>query len=111
MANQIRFYFDQHIPVSIARGLRRRGVDVLTTQEVDRCGLPDLDQLAFATQQDRVLVTFDAHLLSLASSEIEHTGIAFCSAAKYSIGELFSALLVLHEVLSSGDLKNHVEFL
>jgi hypothetical protein len=58
VAETIRFYFDQHIPSAVARGLRRRGVEVLTAQEADRCGVSDLDQLQFSTQQRRVLVTY-----------------------------------------------------
>lgn len=29
MAEKIRFYFDEHVPRAVARGLRRRGVEVL----------------------------------------------------------------------------------
>jgi hypothetical protein len=47
VAEKIRFYLDQHIPSAVAQGLRRRGVDILTTQEADRCGYSDLDQLVF----------------------------------------------------------------
>ncbi len=49
---------DQHFPGPVSRALARRGVDVLTAQEADRCGLPDTDQLTFATANGRVLVTF-----------------------------------------------------
>jgi hypothetical protein len=43
--------------------LRRRGIDVLTAQEAGRNALPDPDQLAFATSEARVLVTFDPYFL------------------------------------------------
>ncbi len=33
MSDRIRFYMDQHVPRAVTLGLRRRGVDVLTTQE------------------------------------------------------------------------------
>lgn len=59
MAEPIRFFFDQHIWASVAQGLRRQGIDVLTAQDAGRCGLPDPDQLAFATAEDRVMVSFD----------------------------------------------------
>ena len=36
---QIEFYLDEHIHSAVAEGLRRRGVSVLTVQEVGRAGL------------------------------------------------------------------------
>jgi hypothetical protein len=35
MAERIKFYMDEHVPRAVTDGLRRRGVDVLTTQEAD----------------------------------------------------------------------------
>jgi predicted nuclease of predicted toxin-antitoxin system len=111
VAERIRYYFDQHVPVSVAQGLQRRGVNVLTAQVADRCGLPDSEQLGWAKAEDRVLVTFDDDFLSLAAAGVQHAGIAFCSATKYTIGELIRVLLLLHDVLDSTDMQNHVEFL
>lgn len=54
---QIRFYFDEHIPAAVAEGLTRRGVDVLTVQEAARVGLPDTAQLDYAYSIARVVVT------------------------------------------------------
>jgi hypothetical protein len=110
MENRIRFYFDQHIPVVVARGLQRRGVDVLTAQEAGQCGFSDPEQLHFALQNGRVLVTFDADFLSLASGGVKHAGIAFCPATKYSIGELIYGVLLLYEALQPQDFLDHVEF-
>jgi predicted nuclease of predicted toxin-antitoxin system len=53
---QIRFYIDEHVPAAVSKSLRRRGVDVLTTKEVGRSGLPDDAQLAFAQHDERVMV-------------------------------------------------------
>jgi hypothetical protein len=55
----LRYYFDEHMKPAIARQLRKRGIDVLTTQEAGRAnqGIDDPDQLAFATSLGRVLVT------------------------------------------------------
>jgi predicted nuclease of predicted toxin-antitoxin system len=59
---------DQHFPVAVTDGLRRLGIDVLTTQDAGRCGLPDADQLAFAATEGRVMVTFDSDFLALHQS-------------------------------------------
>ena len=49
MTEPIRYYMDQHYPLAVTEGLRRRGIDVLTAQEAERCGLGDLDQLGIAS--------------------------------------------------------------
>ena len=111
MTEQIRFYFDQHIPGAVARGLRRRGVEVLTAQEAGRCGDTDLTQLEFAYENEYVVVTFDSDFLALAASGVLHNGVAFCPATKYTIGELIYTLLLVHDVLDTDDMHNHIEFL
>jgi hypothetical protein len=111
MAEHIRFYFDQHIPFAVARGLRRRQVDLVTAQEAGRCGLADLEQLQWASAEGRVLVTFDADFLALVAGGHSHAGIAFCPASKYSIGELIHALLLVYDVLDVADLRSQIEFL
>jgi hypothetical protein len=102
---------DQHFPWPASQGLRRHGVDVVTTQEANHCGLSDPDQLAFATAQDRVLVSFDPDFLMLHQAGSQHAGIAWCEERKYSIGQLIQALLLVHGVLDRESMRNHVEHL
>jgi predicted nuclease of predicted toxin-antitoxin system len=107
----IHYYMDQHIPAAVTNALVRHGVNVLTAQDAQRCGLPDAEQLAFATAQQRVLVTFDPDYLALHQSGISHAGIAWCPAHKYSIGQLIQALLLVHGVLDRDSMCRHVEYL
>lgn len=111
MAEPIRLYMDQHFPHPVSQGLRRHGVDVLTAQEANRCGLPDSEQLAFATAETRVMATFDSDFLALHVSGVQHAGIAWCPEQKHSIGQLIQALLLLHGVLDRDAMRNHVEYL
>jgi hypothetical protein len=83
----------------------------LTAQEAGRCGLADTDQLAFATREERVMVTVDPDFLALHQSGIAHAGIAWCQAQKYGIGQLIQALLLIHGVLDRDSMSNHVEYL
>lgn len=55
----IRLYLDRHIKTQLAVDLRRRGYDVLTTQEAAMDTAPDEDQLQFTSANDRVLLTFN----------------------------------------------------
>lgn len=111
MAEPIRYYLDQHIPGAVVSGLRQHGIDVLTAQEAGRCGLPDLDQLAFATAQERVMVSFDPDYLALHNAGTFHAGIGWCSATKYRVGFLIQMLILLHGVADRDAMKNRVEYL
>lgn len=111
MAEPVRFYMDQHFPAPASQGLQGHGVDVLTAQEAGRCGLSDADQLAFATTEERVMVTFDPDFLALHQSGVEHAGLAWCPEQKHSIGQLIQALLLVHGVLDRDSMRSHVEYL
>lgn len=111
MSEAIRFFFDQHIAGAVASGLRQHGIDVLTAHEAGRCGIPDPDQLAFATENERVIVTFDTDYLALHQSGVEHAGIAWCEATKYKIGPLIQLLILLHAVVDRDAMRNQLEYL
>jgi hypothetical protein len=102
---------DQHIYASVTKGLRRVAIDVLTAQDAGRCGLPDYDQLAFASTQGRVMVTFDSDYLALHQSGVSHAGIAWCPQRKYGIGMLIQLLELLHGVSDRDHICNRVEYL
>lgn len=108
---RIRFYFDEHVPQAVADGLRRRGVDVLTAQAAGRSGLPDDEQLAYATQQALVMVTMDSDYLILAAQGELHAGIAYAKQGSRSISELIQKLKLIHDVLTPAEMQNHVEYL
>jgi predicted nuclease of predicted toxin-antitoxin system len=111
VADAIRFFFDQHVAGAVVRGLRRRGVDVLTAHEAGRCGIPDPEQLQFATENERVVMTFDPDYLALHRSGVQHAGIAWCPATQYTIGELVQLLYLLYMVTDRDAMRNHVEYI
>jgi predicted nuclease of predicted toxin-antitoxin system len=55
----IRLYLDRHIMARLAVDLCGRGYDVLRTEEAARDTASDEDQLAFATAENRAIVTFN----------------------------------------------------
>ena len=55
-------YMDVHVPLPITRGLRRRGVDVLTAQEDQTTRLSDPELLRRARELGRILFSQDDHL-------------------------------------------------
>lgn len=112
MAEPLKFYLDQHIHSGIASGLRQHNIDLLTPQEARWCGLSNSDQLAFATAEERVLVTHDTDYLVMAANGVAHAGIVWVDATKYRIiNPLLRMLLLLHGALDRDDMRNRVEYL
>ena len=60
------FYMDVHVPVSITDGLRRNGVNVLTSQEDSTAEFDDESLLQRAADLERVLFSQDDDLLKIA---------------------------------------------
>ena len=82
----------------------------LTVQEAGRSGLSDPEQLGFALSHQRMVITMDSDFLILASHRVTHAGIAYFSPTR-SIGELIGSVMLIYDVLTPDDVKNHVEFL
>ncbi len=79
MADPLRYFFDEHMRAAIAEQLRARRIDVLTALDAGRANrrIDDADQLAFAAQEGRVLVTEDHHFADLAQSRKPHAGVVY----------------------------------
>ena len=57
---EIKIYLDEDISPVIANVLRSRGYDVISSHEVNMNGKGDKEQLDYAIQNERVLLTFNA---------------------------------------------------
>jgi len=108
---KIRFHTDEQVERAIAEALRRRNIDVTTTPEVKLLGANDEEQLAFATSQERVILTQDDDFLALHDRGLEHYGIVYCHQNSRSIGEIVRGLILIWEALEPFEMKNHVEFI
>jgi len=106
----IRFHLDENCDRAIAEGLRRRGIDVSTTPEMDMLSATDEEQIAFAVSQNRVLFTQDRDFLRLHAAAIAHSGIAYCAKDARSIGAIIQALVLIWEVLEPEEMANRLEF-
>jgi predicted nuclease of predicted toxin-antitoxin system len=112
-----RLYFDvDAMERAVIQGLRTRGVDAITAQEVGAADWDDEEQLEFACSQERVLFTFNASDFGRIHSEWlaqgkSHAGIILALQQRYSIGERIRRLPALLAVRSSEDMRNSLEFL
>jgi hypothetical protein len=77
--------------------------------------MPNLGQwessLAFATAEERVLVTFDTDYLALHPAGVPHAGIAWTPQQKYGIRVLIQLLELLHGIADRDRMRNRVEYL
>ena len=110
MADRIRFYMDEHVPKAVTEGLRRRGVDVVTVQELGLQTVEDARHLERASQDGRVMVTQDADFLRLHASGLSHRGIVYMPQ-QTPVAHMLRSLMLLHDVLSPDDMVRHIEFL
>jgi len=69
-------YMDVHIPLAITEGLRRRNIDVLTSQEDGTTEMDDEPLLARATELGRLLFTQDQDFLRI-SPQWQHSARPF----------------------------------
>lgn len=111
MTETIRFHLDENMNPVIAHGLRQRGIDVTTCQESELLGMSDLDQLAYAFREKRVIVTQDADFLMIASQTTAHYGIAYAGKKMRNIGQIIQALELMHSVMMAEEMVGHIEYL
>lgn len=101
---------DEHIPKAVTEGMRRRGVDVITVQELDLQAAEDVRHLERAARDGRVVVTQDADFLRLRASGLPHRGIVYAHQ-QTPASPILRSLMPLHDVLSPDDMVRHIEFL
>ncbi len=105
-------YMDVHVPRAITEGLRRRGIDVLTSQEDGTREADDEQLLIRATGFDRLLFTQDEDFLKLAPiwqlSGKPFAGIAFAHQMGASMGRLIEDLELLILCTTEDELSNRV---
>ncbi len=111
MARTIRFHLDECCDPVIADGLRRRRIDVTTSQEMGLLKAEDERQAAYGLAQNRVILTHDADFLRLQAADVPHAGIAFCRKDTLSIGEVIKRLVLIWEIYGPEEMVNRVEYI
>jgi hypothetical protein len=105
---------DVHVDFTVTQGLRRRGVTVLTAQEVGSDQLPDADLLDHATGLGHVLVTQDQDFLvevaRRQASGIPFAGVVFVHSW-ITISQYISDLELLATLYDPIDMLNRLEYL
>lgn len=115
MAEPIRLYLDEDAQRnSLVRALRARQVDVLTANEAELVAASDIEQLIFATAQNRTIFTFNRgdfaqlHTAFLRDGR-HHAGIII--ADQLEVGVVTRRLLKLLDARSAEQMLDWLEFL
>jgi predicted nuclease of predicted toxin-antitoxin system len=106
---------DVHVPLSITRALRRRGVDVLTAQEDGAARYTDPQLLQRAREFGRMLFSQDDDLV-VEAVRCQRSGEAFATTVfarqlDISIGRCISELEILAKGATPEDAEGQLIFL
>ena len=104
----IRWHVDENVPRAIPEGLRRRGYDVTTTQDLGMVGASDEQHLDFASTVSRVIFTQDTDFLRMTHTH-QHAGIVYAPQGT-SIGDIIRGLMLIGEVYTAEEMIDRVEF-
>jgi len=106
---------DVHVSLAITEGLRRRGINVLTSQEDNTTEDEDEALLTRATNLGRLLFTQDQDLLTIAASwqgsGEPFVGILYAHQQGASLGRLVADIELLAACCVPEELSNRVTYL
>lgn len=108
---QIRYYTDEHVSRAVIKGLRQRGIDVLTVPEAEMLSATDESHFEFAWRERRVIFTLDDDFLRLASKRTEHSGVVYARQGRVSTGDMIRGLVLIYQVLDAEEMVGQIEFL
>ena len=108
----LAYYFDQNVPRAIAIGLRRLGIDVLTSDEDGAADWPDERILERATALERIVFSCDADFLELAADWWTRgqpfAGVVHAHQLQITIGQAIRDLELIAHVLTAEEIRNQV---
>ena len=111
--SQIRLYFDEDAGKhSVVQALRNSGIEVITTPEANNLSCSDEEQLIWATQQRRVIYSFNVGLHKIYVEQgRNHAGIIVLAKQSYSVGEQLRGILNLINSVSDAEINKQLVFL
>jgi len=111
---EIKLLLDEDVHSTLSSILSKRGFDVVHVQEVEGKGRSDREQLQYACQHERCLMSFNVKDFVLlhnrfVQEEMNHWGIIV--SKQLPISETLRRLLVLLRNNSRESMKNQILFL
>lgn len=110
MPRTILIYTDENVHGAVIRGLRQRGINVLTAPEAKMRGKVDQEQLEYAKTQGRVLLTHDSDFFVVAGLIPDHAGIIYTNR-QADIGKVVLGVTQIWESVEAEDIINQFRVL
>ena len=114
----IKLYLNEDIPPDLAKLLRERGFDIISTYEVGVGGKSDEEQIEFASREGRVILSCNFHdFLKLAKEWFvagkAHYGIiiSYHQYSRKDLGKLLQAIIELLNNITPEEIYNTVRSL
>ncbi|MGH2586190.1 MAG: DUF5615 family PIN-like protein [Dehalococcoidia bacterium] len=108
-------YFDQHAPLPVALGLRRRGLTVHTAEADGRKNLDDEALLEHATTLGCVFVTNDRDFLAITARWLQDgrqfSGLAYYSDQNTPYRSLLDDLTLIATACTAEEMIDRIEYL
>lgn len=105
--NNLKYYFDTHIPKAAAVQLRQRGVQVVRCEEVGLAEAEDVEHLEYATAHNLTLVSHDRDFWTIhgewLAQNLRHAGVVlFHRQFQGQIGKIVIELETLFQMIAGG---------
>jgi predicted nuclease of predicted toxin-antitoxin system len=110
----LRLFLDEDVHLPLAEALRKRGHDAVHTLEERRAGLSDDSQLAFASAENRCLVTFNVGDFVQLHNHWLETGREHCGiivSKQMPIGQTLRRLLAILQKEDAETISGQLRFL
>lgn len=113
----VALYTDEDVTDDLAPALRRRGYDAQSTAEAGNLSLSDENQLRYATEQGKTILTYNIEdFVSLThqwhEQGIAHAGIILSEQfSQRRFGELLRRLLRLLDSLTADEMHQQIIYL
>ncbi len=106
----MKLYIDADITRRLARALRERGYDVLSAHEAGNADASDDEQMVFAANQGRALLTcnagdFTAIFEDYWYTDREHSGVIV--SEQLELGEMIRRVTRLLDTVDADDMRNN----
>lgn len=112
--SKVKILLDEDVWVGLAQALREAGYDAVSVRELDRMGLSDDEQMAFAIADNRTILThniqdFAPMVADYFEQGIFNTGVIV--ARQFDKGTLLRRTLSLLSSVTSEEIANTLRFI
>lgn len=111
----LSLYIDHNVPDAVARGLRRRSVDVIVAREDGYDRAPDDQLLQHASDLGRIVFTQDEDFLVIGPQwnaiGRHFAGIVYAHQLAVTIGQIVNDLELLVEAMPADEIRDRVIYL